>query len=172
MKKTASYFAIVYCIVFLLVAGSCTNPPENVTTKNDDTNLQMVTHPDMVKVKKEIQAIASRWAAAENARDAKAVADLFAEDAIKLPNNRLMIFGKEKILKSIENELANVHEGDTISMETLDVYGNELDVVEVGRFTQKDSTGKIIYTGRYLTYWQNRNGKYLAVRDMTNEDGK
>lgn len=126
----------------------------------------------MPKVKTEIQAIAAKWADAENARDAKTVATFYADDAIRLVNGNPMIFGKAEILKSLEDELASTPEGSTISIETLEVFGNEKDVIEVGRLTQKDASGKVTYAGKYLTYWQNRNGKYLAMRDMSNDDGK
>ncbi len=126
----------------------------------------------MAKVKAEIQAIGNKWADAENARDARTVADFYADDAIRLVNGMPMISGKANILKSLEEELANTPKGTTISSESLDVFGNEKDVIDVGRLSLKDSTGKIFYTGKYMTYWQKRDGKYLAVRDMTNDDGK
>lgn len=167
-----SYLLSVCCAASLLFASSCNTSTNNSTAKNDEQNIQRLTHPDMAKVKTEIQAIATKWAAAENARDAKTVATFYADDAIRLVNGNPMISGKAAILKSLEDELANTPEGSTISIETLEVFGNETDVIEVGKLTQKDASGKVIYAGKYLTYWQNRNGKYLAVRDMTNDDAK
>jgi uncharacterized protein (TIGR02246 family) len=167
-----SYFLSVCCASFLLFAASCNTPTNNATAKNEDKSSQMLTQPDMAKVKTEIQAIATKWADAENARDAKTVSTFYADDAIRLVNGRPMISGKAEILKSLEDELANTSKGSTISIETLEVFGNEKDVIEVGRLTQKDSSGKVVYTGKYLTYWQNRNGKYLAMRDMSNSDAK
>jgi ketosteroid isomerase-like protein len=156
----------------LLFESSCNTPIGNPTTKNEDTTTQMLTHPDMAKVNTEIQAIATKWADAENARDARTVSEFYADDAIRLVNNMPMISGKANILKSLEDELTNAPKGSTLAIETLEVFGNEKDVVEVGRLIQKDSTGKVVYTGKYLTYWQKRNGKYVAVRDMTNDDAK
>jgi len=85
----------------------------------------MITHPDMTKVKTEIQAIANKWADAENARDAKTVSTFYADDAIRLVNGMPMISGKADILKSLEDELTNTPQGSTISIETLEVFGNE-----------------------------------------------
>jgi ketosteroid isomerase-like protein len=172
MTKESSYFLCVCCASFLFFATSCNTPTNSSTTKNEDTTAQMITHPDMTKVKTEIQAIANKWADAENARDAKTVSTFYADDAIRLVNGMPMISGKANILKSLEDELTNTPKGSTISIETLEVFGNEKDVIEVGRLTQKDSVGKVFYTGKYLTYWQNRNGKYLAMRDMFNDDAK
>jgi len=172
MTKFFYYFLNVCWVFSLVFATSCNTPTNNSTTKNEDTSTQMLTHPDMAKVKTEIQAIATKWADAENARDAKTVSTFYADDATRLVNGRPMISGKTNILKSLEEELANTPKGSTISIETLEVFGNEQDVIEVGRLTQKDSTGKIFYQGKYMTFWQNRNGKYLAMRDMSNDDTK
>ena len=172
MTRQSSYLLNVCSTFCLLFATSCNTSTNNSTAKNEDVSTQMITHPDMAKVKTEIQAIATKWADAENARDAKTVSTFYADDAIRLVNGMPMISGKADILKSLEEELANTPKGSTISIETLEVFGNEKDVIEVGRLTQKDSVGKVFYTGKYLTYWQNRNGKYLAVRDMFNDDTK
>lgn len=172
MTKTIFYFLNICFFSFLLVATSCNAPTNNSTVNNQDGNTQMITQPDMAKVKTEIQAIATKWADAENARDAKTVSTFYADDAIRLVNGMPMISGKADIFKSLEEELANTPKGSTISIETLEVFGNEKDVIEVGRLTQKDSTGKVFYQGKYMTYWQNRNGKYLAMRDMFNDDAK
>ena len=154
MKNTTLFTAIIGCTLLFVAC------------------LQMPVAPDMVKVKNEIQATVTKWADAENARDAKVVASFYADDAIRLPPNMPMISGKANILKSLEEEMANMPKGLTVVLETLDVLGNEKDVVEVGRAFLKDTTGKVVYSGKYLTYWQNRNGKYMAVRDMINDDAK
>ena len=172
MKKTTSYFLIVSCTCLFLLTSSCNSPTNNPTTEGVDTSMQMIIHPDMAKVKTEIQAIGTKWADAENVRDAKTVTEFYADDAVRLVNGMPIISGKANILKSLEEELAHTPKGTTLSSESLDVFGNEKDVIDVGRLTLKDSTGKIIYSGKYMTYWQKRGGKYLAVRDMSNDDAK
>lgn len=172
MTKTNSYLISICLAAYLFSANSCNTSTDKSITKNEDTSTQMLTHPDMTKVKTEIQAIATKWADAENARDVKAVLEFYADDAIRMPNNLPMISGKVNILKSLEDEMATTPKGAMITIESLGVFGNEIDVIDYGKTTLKDSTGKIIYTGKYLTYWQKRNGKYVAVRDMINDDAK
>lgn len=46
-----------------------------------------------------------------------------------------MISDKTNILKNLEEELVNTPKGSTISIETLEVFGNEKEVIEVGRLT-------------------------------------
>ena len=172
MTRTIFCFLSICCVACLLFTTSCNTSTSNSTTKNQDTSTQKVIHPDMEKVKMEIKAIATKWANAENARDVKTVSDFYADDAIRMPNNLPMISGKANILKSLEDEMASTPKGSVITIESLGVFGNELDVIDYGKTTLRDSTGKVLSIGKYLTYWQKRNGKYVAVRDMINDDAK
>jgi len=45
-------------------------------------------------------------------------------------------------------------------------------VTEVGKTTVTDSTQKVIYAGKYMAVWEKRNGKWLTIRDMSNDDAK
>ncbi len=57
-------------------------------------------------------------------------------------------------------------------MKFLDVFGSENQVTEVGKSTIKDATGKVTYTGKYMAIWEKRDGKYVCVRDIFNDDMK
>lgn len=83
-----------------------------------------------------------------------------------------MIVGKSAILKDIETSLAKKQKGATVSYDIMDVFGDENTVTEVGKTTSKDATGKVIYTGKYMAVWEKRNGKWLAIRDIYNDDVK
>lgn len=128
--------------------------------------------PDMNKVKTEIQALENAWAAADNAGDTKALSAFYADDAVTLSNNNPMISGKDAILKDIEGGMTKKVKGVTVAYDVLDVFGNENTVTEVGKITRKDSTGKVIYTGKYMAIWERRDGKYLCIRDISNDDVK
>lgn len=123
----------------------------------------------MNKVKTEIQALETAWAAADNARDAKAIAAFYADDAVILSNNRPMLSGKEAIQKDIEEGMAKRVKGATIAYDIVDVFGDENTVTEVGKITTKDSTGRVTYTGKYMAIWQKRDGKYVCIRDISND---
>lgn len=126
----------------------------------------------MNKVKTEIQALETAWAAADNARDAKAIAAFYADDAVILSNNRPMLSGKEAIQKDIEEGMAKRVKGATIAYDIVDVFGDENTVTEVGKITTKDSTGRVTYTGKYMAIWQKRDVKYVCIRDISNDDAK
>jgi len=36
----------------------------------------------------------------------------------------------------------------------------------------KDASGKEISTGKYMAVWEKRNGKYICVRDISNNDSE
>ncbi len=133
---------------------------------------QVSAKPDLVKLKAEIQALENSWAAADNARNAKAVAAFYADDAVSLANNKPMLVGHDAILKDIEENMAKRAKGSTVTYEIMDVFGNENTVTEVGKATFKDAAGKVISTGKYMAIWEKRLGKFICIRDIYNEDAK
>lgn len=174
MKKNPILLFMAICIAFSITFGC--NPATDTASKaaeaTKEAAKEMVAKPDMTKVKADIQALESAWAAADNARNAAAVSAFYADDAISLSNNKPMLVGKAAILKDIEASLAKRPKGATVSYDIMDVFGDENTVTEVGKTTSKDATGKVFYTGKYMAIWEKRNGKYTCVRDINNDDVK
>jgi len=133
---------------------------------------QVTAKSDLAKLKAEIQALENSWATADNARNSVAVAAFYADDAVSLSNNKPMVVGKAAIKKDIEANMAKRAKGSTVSYDVLDVFGNENTVTEVGKSTFKDETGKVTSTGKYMAVWEKRNGKYVCIRDIYNDDLK
>ena len=161
-----NYLLSSLCTILAVLMIGCnateTKPAEGTTT----------AAPDMNKVKTEIQALETAWAASDNAGDAKALAAYYADDAVTLSNNNSMISGREAIQKDIEVGMAKKVKGVTVAYDVLDVFGDENTVTEVGKITRKDSTAKVIYTGKYMAIWVKRDGKYICIRDISNDDVK
>jgi ketosteroid isomerase-like protein len=131
-----------------------------------------LSQPDMSNIKAEIKEIEDAWAAASTAKDVATIVGFYADDAISMNDDQPMLVGKAAIKKGVEEEMAR-RKGDTkVAFETLDLYGNENCVTEVGKTTLTDSTGKVIYTGKYMSVWEKRNGKWLTIRDIVNDDAK
>lgn len=101
-----------------------------------------------------------------------AVAAFYADDAVSLANNHPMLVGNAAIKKDIEASMAKRPTGATISYDVMDAFGGDNYVTEVGTTTRKDSTGKIITTGKYMAIWEKRAGKWVCIRDIGNEDAK
>jgi uncharacterized protein (TIGR02246 family) len=163
--KTKNYLVASFLVLFTVLLAACN------TTETTPTAAAPAA-ADMSKVKAEIQALETAWAEADNARDPKALAAFYADDAVSLSNNKPMISGKEAISKDLEAFIATRPQGSTVTYDVLDVFGDENTVTEVGKTTGKDSTGKVYYTGKYMAIWQKRDGKYVCVRDISNDDAK
>jgi uncharacterized protein (TIGR02246 family) len=133
---------------------------------------QEAPKPDMAKIKAEIQAIENTWADASNAKDVATIVGFYADDAISMSDDQPMLVGKAAIQKGVEEEMANRKANGKITFETLDVYGDENCVTEVGKTTVTDATGKVIYGGKYMAVWEKRDGKWLTIRDIVNDDAK
>ena len=158
------------CLAACLFAISCTTATEEKTAAaNVETS---TTKPDLASIKAEIQAQENAWAAADNARDAKALATFYSDDAVTLSNNKPMISGKDAILKDIEANLVKRAKGATVSYDVMDVFACDNIATETGKITLKDSTGKVTYTGKYMAVWEKRDGKYVCIRDISNDDVK
>jgi len=168
MKKIKYSGIATICIALSLFVIGCSAP----APKPVETPVVVETKPDMAAIKAEIQALENAWAAADNARDANAVAAFYADDALSMSNDKPTIAGKAAILADITEGLAKKAAGTTVAYEVQDVFGDENFVTEVGISTVKDATGKVISTGKYMAVWEKRDGKYVCIRDIYNNDAK
>lgn len=131
-----------------------------------------LTTSDMSAVKAEIQAIENTWAAAFNAKDVATIVGFYADDAISMNDDQPMLVGKAAIQQGIEAEMANRKGIGKVSFETLEVYGDETRVTEIGKTTVRTDEAIVTYSGKYMAVWEKRNGKWLTIRDISNDDAK
>jgi len=160
MSKTTFLTTLSLCVLLLAACQQATE------TKSE------APKPDMAKIKAEIKAIEDAWAVASTAKDVATIVGFYADDAISMNDDQPMLVGKAAIQKGVEAEVTRRKDNSTVTFETLDLYGDENRVTEVGKTTVTDSTGKVIYTGKYMAVWENRNGKWLTIRDISNDDAK
>ncbi len=164
MKKKNFVQLVAVCISMFVLTTGC----NNVTTEKTEP----AAKADLVKIKAEIQELESSWAAADNARDTNAVAAFYADDAVSMSNDKPSISGKEAIRKDIAEGLSKRTKGSTLAYDVIDVFGDDNVATETGKITTKDSTGKVTYTGKYMAVWEKRDGKFICVRDISNDDAK
>lgn len=126
--------------------------------------------PDLAKIRTEIQGMENAFAEAWNARNAAAVVAYYADDAVSLADKSPILTGKEAILKRQEEQFASDTTKMTVSFEVMDIYATGDLVVETGKSTFKDASGAVVLTGKYMSLFEKRNGKYLCIRDCYNED--
>lgn len=169
--NTTTYFRIAPALIALTFFGlaGCAPAPENVVTPEP---VVVESKPDMAAVKAEIQAIENAWSAADNASDIPALLAFYSDDAVSMGSGSPMAVGKAAIQKEMEASMASRPAGVTVSYEVIDVFGDENTVTEVGKMTRKDASGKEISTGKYMAVWEKRNGKYICVRDISNNDSE
>lgn len=170
-QMNRSLFATVFVFLFFFLI-SCNESADKTTDATKDSTETMASKPDMQNLKTEIQELENAWAKADDARDVNALAAYYSDDAVSLSNNVPMITGNAAIKKDLETSMAKRPKGSTTVYDVLDVFGCENYVTEVGKTTRKDSTGKVIYTGKYMAVWEKRDGKWICIRDMGNDDVK
>lgn len=128
--------------------------------------------PDLEKIKAEIQAMEDAYAAGLNAKDAEAVLAYYADDAVSMVNNAPIASGRDALLSMIQKNMANDTINGTETFEVVDLFAAGDLVVETGKATYKDAYGNVLKTGKYMSLFEKRNGKYVCIRDIYNDDQK
>ena len=172
MKKNQFLRLMAACNALFFMTIGCNAPTSDTANKAVEANKQAVAKPDMAAIKAEIQALENTWATASNAKDATTITNFYTDNAISFTNNKPSLTGKAAIRKEIDEGLAKNKPNETVTYETLDVYGDDNFVTETGKTTVKDAKGTITHTGKYMAVWEKRNGKWLVIRDIYNDDKK
>ena len=164
--KRNFYFsmAIMLITAFTFSFTSCKQAMDNATAE--------AVEVDMDAVKAEIQAMEDAFAAGLAAGDAVAVSAYYADDAMSLSNNAPMVSGKEAITAKIAEDIAANTTKTTSKFEVVDIKISGDLVVEVGKGITMDSTGAVTKTGKYISVFEKRDGKYVCIRDCYNDDSK
>ena len=167
MKKTILLVTYVSCV---LLFASCQEAEKKEIPPA--TTVAEPAKPDPAQVRAEIVTIENAWAAAQNAKDVNALMAMYADDAVSMPDGEPMLTGKAAIQKKQEADFAKPAKFASIAFETMDVYAQGNVVTEVGKTMYKDATGKIIGGGKYIAVFEKRDGKYLCIREIYNQDSK
>ncbi len=121
---------------------------------------------DMIQLKADIQKMEDAYAAAEKAKNADAVVAYYSDDAISYNRNEEPTSGKAAIRDRIAKHLAADTTGTTNVYKVVDLWAEGDMAVEIGSWTELDSTGAEKGKGHYMSFFQKRDGKYVCVRDM------
>lgn len=160
--KSNNFFSLMAIGFALSVFSISCNTTTNETTAK----------PDMTKIKAEIQALNTAWATAVNVKDAATILDLYADDAISMPDDAPALVGKVAIQKDVETSTANSKGIISVTYITEDVFGDDKLVTETGKVIAKDTLGKVAYTEKYIQIWEKRKGKWQVIREIYNHDSK
>ena len=118
-----------------------------------------------------IRAQSANWEKAYNRGDAKAVAALYAEDALVLPPGASGVHGRTAILEFFTKDVA-----DTKAAGAVFALNPKTDVGVSGNMGWESGTykvtvkGAIVETGKFLSVSRKKDGKWLYIRDIWNAD--
>lgn len=167
MKKTMLLVAYASCV---LLFASCREDEKKETAAA--TAVTEPAKPDLAQIRSEIVAIENAWAAAQNAKDVPALMAMYADDAVSMPDGEPSLSGKAAIQKKQEADFAKPSKFASVAFETVDVYAQGDVVTEVGKTMYKDAAGKTTGGGKYIAVFEKRDGKYLCIREIYNQDSK
>lgn len=125
---------------------------------------------NMDSVKAQIMALEAAYGAAENANDVDGVAAYYANDAESLADDEPTRVGMDAIKAGIKKDMAADTSGSTVAFVTTGVWAAGNYATETGTSTVTNKEGKVVRTGKYMTLFELRDGKYIAIRDMWNSD--
>ena len=152
--------SLITCLaVTLLFFFSCTTPPAEPTV-------------DLESVKTEITKVNDAWAAAINAKDVEGQVAVFADDATSMPPNAPALVGKDAIKADIIEDMAKDTSGmkTIIAFATTDLWAAGNLATETGTWTVTGEDGTVLNKGKYMALFENRDGKYVCLRDIYNSD--
>lgn len=151
----SKFQTVIFIVLFGLFFSACSGPAAETTPV------------DMEKLKTEIQAMEDAFAAAEKAKDAAAVVAYYSDDAISYGRNEEPTSGKAAIQARIADRLAKDTTGNYNVYKIVDLFAEGNTAVEVGSWTIMNPAGAETEKGHYMSYFQNRDGKWVCVRDMS-----
>jgi uncharacterized protein (TIGR02246 family) len=114
----------------------------------------------------------AKWLALIAAKDAKGVAELYAEDGEMLPPNAPKAAGRAAVEQGWSQMFTIPGVGLTFETEKF-VFAKSGDLaVDIGtyRFTAGEGAAASIDTGKYVVTWTKRDGKWYVLTDMFSSD--
>jgi len=128
--------------------------------------------PDRAADEQAIRAVNPVWFKAYNARDLEGIVALYADDATLNAAGAPPAHGTDAIREAYKKDLAGA------TKDGLSNNGGPNPVFKVdgdtgwewNTFTVTNKAGKTVATGKYITVYGRRNGKWMIVQDIWNLD--
>ena len=157
MKKHWS-MTVFTCFCLALLALNCQQQQPAADTRAADEEA--------------IRGVNPTWFKAYNAGDVNSIVALYVEDAVLNPPGAPPARGHSAIREYLTKDVAaSTAGGITLNGDPTTDVGVSGDLGwEWGTFTVKDKSGSTIDTGKYLTVYGKKDGKWLIIRDIWNTD--
>ena len=119
-----------------------------------------------------IRDLNASWFRINNTHDAAALAALYADDAVLMMPGAPVARGREAIAAAYKKDMDVMAKSGWVNNQGSDSeIGLSGDLAyESNTFTIADKTGKKIDSGKYVTVFAKRDGKWVIVRDIWNMD--
>lgn len=125
---------------------------------------------DMDALNAEITAMEDAYAAGMAAKDVDAIVAYYADDAQNLGNKEPTTVGKEAIRANLVKDMATDSSTNVTTFAVTDIWASGDLAVETGTSKTVDKDGNVVNTGKYMSLFEKRDGKYLCIRDIWNSD--
>lgn len=160
-------------VLSIVAVASCTkSDPAMSDTNAAAATAAPVTTADAAADELAIRAINPAWFKAHAAGDVEGLVALYADDAILSIPGAAPIRGTAGIREAYTKDLRDMAaagmsqaSGPNPEFAVSGDLGHEWNT-----FILKDKSGKTIDTGKYLSVFARRNGKWMIVRDIWNSD--
>jgi uncharacterized protein (TIGR02246 family) len=119
-----------------------------------------------------IRDLNASWFRINNTHDAAALAALYADDAVLMMPGSPVARGREAIAAAYKKDMDIMAKSGMMNNQGSDseiAVSGDL-AYESNTFTLTDKTGKKIDSGKYVTVFAKRDGKWVIVRDIWNMD--
>lgn len=124
---------------------------------------------DMTALRSTIQGMEDAYAAAQMAKDADGVVVYYADDAVSLAPDKPPFVGKDAILAMTKDDIAKDTARTSVKYDLVDLFAQGNLAVEVGKSTSTMKDGSTT-TGKYMSVFENRNGKWVCIRDSYSDN--
>ena len=128
--------------------------------------------PDAAADEQAVRAINPAWFKAYNDRNVDAIVALYADDAALSVPGQKMAQGPAAIREVYAKDIAGATKdglSNTAGADSRVKVSGDL-AWESNTFTVTDKSGKTVATGKYVTVFERRNGKWAIVQDIWNLD--
>ena len=132
-------------------------PPAAATTAGDESA---------------IRDLNASWFRIYNTHDAAALAALYADDAVLMMPGAPTVRGRDAIKAAYEKDMAAMSKAGNMNNQGSDseISASGDLAYESNTFTITDKAGKKIDSGKYVTVFARKDGKWMIVRDIWNSD--
>ncbi|MCY7354295.1 MAG: DUF4440 domain-containing protein [Lysobacter sp.] len=111
------------------------------------------------------------WMEAYNAGDVERIVAMYSDDAIVMPPDAPPATGVTALRTFLTGNIAGMKAAGLRLRDGSSDVGTSGDLGwHAGTFAVVDAAGKTVGAGKYMEIWQRRNGKWVIIRDIWNND--